>query len=101
MDNFDLLVLPSIEDGFGNVVGEALSAGVPAIATGACGSSEILSRISPDLVVPPANPDALASAIDLAMQRILWPDVELPGWRDYANSLVAWLRSIDSVGERP
>jgi glycosyltransferase involved in cell wall biosynthesis len=59
----DAFVLPSVDDGFGMVLFEALSSGVASIATRACGAAELLSDGKDGLVVPAGNVDALAEAI--------------------------------------
>jgi glycosyltransferase involved in cell wall biosynthesis len=62
----DLLVLPSLEDGFGFVVGEALASGLPAIVTDACGSAELIQPGATGWVVPAGDVAALASALAAA-----------------------------------
>jgi glycosyltransferase involved in cell wall biosynthesis len=59
----DAFVLPSVDDGFGMVLFEALASGVPSIATRACGAAELLSDGQDALLVPSGNVDALAEAI--------------------------------------
>jgi glycosyltransferase involved in cell wall biosynthesis len=59
----DVFVLPSVDDGFGMALLEAIACGTPSIATSACGASELLSDGTECLIVPPASEDALAKAI--------------------------------------
>jgi len=59
----DAFALPSVDDGFGMALFEALASGVPVIATHACGAAELLADGVDSLLVPPANEDALADAI--------------------------------------
>jgi len=59
----DLFVLPSIDDGFGMALFEAMAHGLPSIATTHCGSSELLASGRDSLIVPPMDTDALAHAI--------------------------------------
>lgn len=57
----DLLVLPSIAEGFGLVQLEALSCGVPVVATTNCG--EAVDSSTNGYIIPPYDPHALAQAI--------------------------------------
>ena len=57
----DLLVHPSLEEGMGQAVVEAMGLGVPVLVTRAGGLPEV---VGPDVAtVPPGDPDALAAAI--------------------------------------
>jgi glycosyltransferase involved in cell wall biosynthesis len=60
----DLFVLPSIDDGFGMALLEAMSYGVPCITTTNCGASELLQPNREIYIVPPFDADALAEAIE-------------------------------------
>jgi glycosyltransferase involved in cell wall biosynthesis len=58
---FDIATLPSAYgEGFANVVGEAMSCGIPVIASDVGDSAFVIAN--PDQVVPRGNPSALASA---------------------------------------
>jgi glycosyltransferase involved in cell wall biosynthesis len=57
------LVLPSLAEGFGLVLIEAMAAGVPVIATDVPGIRDVVRDGVTGLLVPPANPPALAAAI--------------------------------------
>jgi glycosyltransferase involved in cell wall biosynthesis len=59
----DLFVLPSVDDGFGMALFEALANGVPSIATTQCGASELLTDGVDGLIIEPRNVDQLAEAI--------------------------------------
>jgi glycosyltransferase involved in cell wall biosynthesis len=61
----DVLVLPSAQpEPFGNVVMEAMGMGVPVIATNIGGSlDQVLNGVT-GFLVPPADPEALAGAIE-------------------------------------
>lgn len=60
----DLVVVPSTSlEGFGLVVLEALACGTPVVASRLGGMGELLPRLSPELVVPPGDPEALEHAV--------------------------------------
>jgi glycosyltransferase involved in cell wall biosynthesis len=59
-----LVILPSTEEGFPNAVLEAMSAGLPVIATDVGGVPEIIEHGRTGLLVPAREPEALAAAID-------------------------------------
>jgi glycosyltransferase involved in cell wall biosynthesis len=58
----DILVFPTLSDGFGLVVAEAMAHGLPVITTDQAGAAEL---VSPDngLIVPAGDPRALAQAL--------------------------------------
>jgi glycosyltransferase involved in cell wall biosynthesis len=60
---WDVFVQPSIEEGFGVAALEAMAAGLPTIATNAGGLPELVDDGRTGLLVPMADPDALARAI--------------------------------------
>ena len=59
----DLFVLPSVDDGFGMALFEAMANGVPTVSTRNCGASELLTDGIDGLIIDPADVDQLASAI--------------------------------------
>lgn len=58
----DVLVFPTLSDGFGMVVSEALAHGLPVITTNRAGAAELLGPDS-GLIVPAGDPEALADAL--------------------------------------
>lgn len=58
-----LLVLPSIDDGFGMVVVEAMSVGLPVIITENVGAADIIKNGEEGFVVPIRDPGAIAEKI--------------------------------------
>lgn len=63
IQDLDCLVLPSDYDGWGVVVTEALMAGVPAIVSNACGSSEAVRASGVGGIFPKGNRHALRELI--------------------------------------
>ncbi|TVQ92572.1 MAG: glycosyltransferase family 1 protein [Deltaproteobacteria bacterium] len=63
----ELLVHPSIEEGLGQAVIEAMAAGVPVIASDAGGLAEIVRPGETGRLVPPDHPDALAETLHHAL----------------------------------
>lgn len=59
----DAFVLPSVDDGFGMALIEAMANGRPCIATTNCGATDLLKAGSDAVVVAPADEDALADAL--------------------------------------
>ena len=58
-----LLVLPSVDEGLGLVVAEALVAGVPVVATRSGGIPDLMTEREAGEMVPPGDPAALAEAM--------------------------------------
>lgn len=59
----DAFVLPSIDDGFGMALIEAMVNGRACIATTNCGASELMTDGRDGLIIAPADEDALAAAL--------------------------------------
>ncbi len=63
LSDADIFVLPSRTEGFPNAVLEAMSAGLPIIASGVGGLLELIGDGHSGLLVPPADPRALAQSL--------------------------------------
>jgi glycosyltransferase involved in cell wall biosynthesis len=60
----DVLVFPTLCDGFGMVVTEAFSQGLPVITTTRAGAADLVRHGDNGLIVPPGDSDALARALE-------------------------------------
>jgi len=63
LQDFDLMVLPSLSEGFPNVVLEALLMEVPVISTDVGGVPEIIRGGEEGILIPPGDPETMACAI--------------------------------------
>jgi glycosyltransferase involved in cell wall biosynthesis len=61
--SLDIFVLPSLNEGISNTVLEAMATGLPTVATSVGGNTEIVKEGITGLLIPPGDPDALASAL--------------------------------------
>lgn len=82
----DLFVLPSLNEGMGRALIEAMAAGLPVIASHVGGIPAVISHERTGLLVPPGDANALA----VALRRLL----DRPEWA--AQLGVAASRSVDS-----
>lgn len=101
-----VMVLPSVEEGLANVLGQALACGCPVIATEATGAADLFSDEVEGFIIP--EPDAVVLADRLerladdpelrrrmtvaGMARVR----ELGGWDSYGDKMEALIRSLSS-----
>jgi glycosyltransferase involved in cell wall biosynthesis len=64
----ELFVLPTLHDGFGLVVAEAMACGLPVITTAGCGASEWIAGDC-GWVIPRGDAEVLTSAVDRALSQ--------------------------------
>ena len=79
-----LFVLPSVDEGLGLAVAEALVAGVPVVATRSGGIPDLMTEEDAGALVPPGDPAALAEA----MARVARDDRYLAGARRAGRALL-------------
>ena len=63
MSNIDIFVLPSLAEGISNTILEAMSCGLPVIATDVGGNSELVTNNKSGLLVTSADSSALANTL--------------------------------------
>ncbi len=68
MGCFDIFVLPSLNEGMGRVLVEAMSAGLPIVASRVGGIPDLVKHGENGLLVPPADTGALEKAISALLQ---------------------------------
>jgi glycosyltransferase involved in cell wall biosynthesis len=106
----DVLVFPTLSDGFGMVVTEAMAHGLPVITTDKAGAADL---VSPDngLIVPAADARALADALQWcldnrerlqAMRFHALSTARRRQWSDYRRDLIAALeKGLRRAGYSP
>jgi len=92
-----VLVVPSLSEGYGMVLAEAICFGLPIVATVAGAISEIVTDNTNAILVPPADSQVLADAIEklagnqelrAAMRMAnLAKAAEIPTWDDFRETL--------------
>jgi glycosyltransferase involved in cell wall biosynthesis len=92
----DVLVFPTLCDGFGMVVTEAFAHGLPVITTPRAGAADLVRNKENGLIVPPADSSALTEALEWclthrmelkAMRRAAMETATRWQWRDFRNAL--------------
>ena len=88
--------MPTIEDGFGNVIVEAMACGVPVIATTNCGAADIITDGVDGFIIPIRDIRALRDKIIF-----LYENPEIREQMAVAALIKAkTILSIDSHGDR-
>ena len=104
MSRYDVFVLPSLEDGFGVVVSEALEAGMPVVTTQNTGAADSIRNGQNGFVVPPkdsiALADAIADAVDLIPEPGFMAPDQICDWQAYTERLISIYRSGLAQGVR-
>lgn len=96
---FDVFVLPSIEDGFGQVVVQAMASGLVPVVTDHCGSAQCVSDGFDGFVIPARNSAAIVNVLER-----LASDPELVTEMGHRASETArkcsWERYREQIGTR-
>jgi len=68
LNSSDVVVLPSLSEGFGGVVLEAMGCGKPVVATDVAGASEIVQHRKTGYLVKPKDVDGLAQYLTILLK---------------------------------
>jgi sugar transferase (PEP-CTERM/EpsH1 system associated) len=63
MRSLSCFALPSLAEGISNTILEAMASGLPVVATRVGGNAELVRHGATGLIVPPADPQAMATAL--------------------------------------
>jgi glycosyltransferase involved in cell wall biosynthesis len=109
----DVFVFPTIQDGFGMVLTQALAAGLPVIASDHCAAPDLVQDGVSGWIVPARSSEALSARLrwchehreELATMASLVPSLAMPrGWEQVAEELAhlarACVRPVANAGER-
>jgi glycosyltransferase involved in cell wall biosynthesis len=99
----DLFVLPSLNEGMGRALVEAMAAGRPVIATRVGGIPAIVQDRYNGLLVPPGDPVALAFAIEELLRRPDWAKELGAAARESIGErfgIASMIRAVEAVYER-
>ena len=91
----DVFVQPSIDEGFGMTVFEALACGLPLVVTENVGAKDLLNN-KVSIIVPIRNPEALAEAL---LRAIEMPSEAFDEARKHLIENVSWSKCADRMFE--
>ncbi len=102
--NSDVLVLPSIDEGFGLVLAEALACGCPIIATTNTGAPDLITNGVEGFIVPIRSPGIITERLQMLAED---PGLQssmsvaslnkakfIGGWRKYGDSMLSIYKSV-------
>lgn len=102
----DLFVLPSLSDGWGMVVSQALACGLPVVVSDMTGAKELVNPGQNGYVVKSGDVADLTEKLTLSIAHCRkghWHDgldeIRISAertWDDYGNGWVQWLQNIDT-----
>jgi glycosyltransferase involved in cell wall biosynthesis len=95
--SFDLSVLTSLSEGLPNTVMEAMSAGVPVVATAVGGTTELIEDGETGFLIPPANVEALAAGMFFVLENEAQCQAIAQRGREFINSRFSMSRMVESV----
>lgn len=104
MSSSHVMVLPSVQDGFGMVMAQAMACGCPVIGTCNTGAPDLVTEMENGFVVPIRSPEVIAEKLQLladdpalqqrmseaALRRVR----QIGGWKEYGDAWTALLRRM-------
>jgi glycosyltransferase involved in cell wall biosynthesis len=107
----DILVFPTLSDGFGMVATEAFARGLPVIITDQAGASDLVQHESNGLIIPAGSAEAIAGALEwclnnrdrlAAMRSAALLTAKNWQWVDYRRKLIeAVATGLARAGHNP
>lgn len=102
MREHDVLVFPSLFEGFGLVIPEAMSQGLPVITTSHTGGPDIIREGQDGFIVPIRDADAIAQRLEqllhpdflLEMKISAWNKAEQLSWATYRENQVQAIKNV-------
>jgi starch synthase len=103
MASHDVLVLPSLHEGFGLVISEAMAQGLVVIATPHTAAPDLIDDGMDGFIVPIRSPEAIAEKLELLgrdrdrlyeMKQAARRKVQAHSWEGYRHSLVRVAREV-------
>jgi glycosyltransferase involved in cell wall biosynthesis len=103
MQQHDVLVLPSLFEGFGLVILEAMAQGLPVITTAHTAGPDVISQGVDGFIVPIRSAEAIAARLDqLAstpnllreMKQAAQDKAKLQRWENYRESLLQMVQDL-------
>jgi starch synthase len=113
MSHHDVMVFPSLFEGFGLVILEAMSQGVPVIATPNTAAPDFVGDGDDGFIVPIRDGDAIAEKLEMltldrdllaAMSHAALRKAAAHSWEEYRHSIVTTVSSVlrnDRSGQSP
>ena len=102
----DAFVFPTVDDGFGMALLEAIAHGLPAITTTHCGAAELFRAGEDLLVIPPQDAEALATAMEAIYcsaelrERLRSQALKALAGIESAGTYARYTQALDAVLER-
>ena len=102
MREHDVLVFPSLFEGFGLVIPEAMSQGLPVITTSHTGGPDIICDGEDGFIVPVRDADAIFQRLEsllepqllLDMKIAAWKKAQQLSWATYRNSQASAVKQV-------
>jgi glycosyltransferase involved in cell wall biosynthesis len=107
----DVLIFPTLSDGFGMVVTEAFANGLPVITTERAGAADLVEHGKNGLIIRAGDPDAIVDALQwcldnrsrlLEMRYAALETAKRWQWPDYRRALIAAVsKGLERAGYSP